>query len=291
MMFLSIYCTAESCFNETDPSQCQKHTIEPRFKYFSCFKYVNEDLPNLKQKCNLYFTNEELQKIYYKYQVGTFKEWGTANKGNSKIGYVEGDTYKEKVMKIKDVLTKEDEEIFFGKNNCFYRAHARFYDDYEGERYINISDKNVCYNVDRFEDLKDLMDCGYATITGKYKNKSFVLTNCVQILDKNADELFKDYYKDNLLEYKINYYFNHVIPGFLEMAKYNISTNFHTNHVQDYEISIEDRYGNIVKYNINGEIIDGDDGEDDPKKILDSSSRNIRNTLNILILLYFILFL
>jgi hypothetical protein len=72
------------------------------------------------------------------------------------------------------------------------------------------------------------------------------------------------------------------------MAKYNISTNFHTNHVQDYEISIEDRYGNIVKYNINGEIIDG---EDDPKKILDSSSRNIRNTLNILILLYFILFL
>jgi len=79
MMFLSIYYTAESCFNETDPSQCQKHTIEPRFKYFSCFKYVNEDLPNLKQKCNLYFTNEELQKIYYKYQVGTFKEWGTAN--------------------------------------------------------------------------------------------------------------------------------------------------------------------------------------------------------------------
>lgn len=62
------------------------------------------------------------------------------------------------------------------------------------------------------------MDCGYATITGKYKNKSFVLTNCVHILDKNADELFKDYYKDHWLEYKINYYFNHVIPGFLEMA-------------------------------------------------------------------------
>ena len=294
MMFLSIYCTAESCLNETDPSQCQKHTIEPRFKYYSCFKYVNEDLPNLELKCNLYFTNEELQKIFYKYQVGTFKEWGTANKGNSKIGYVEGDTYKEKVMKIKDVLTKEDEEIFFGKNNCFYRAHARFYDDYEGERYINISDKNVCYNVDRFEDLKDIMDCGYATITGKYKNKSFVLTNCVQILDKNADELFKDYYKDHLLEYKINYYFNHVIPSFLEMAKYNISTNFQKNDVQDYVISVEDRYGNIVKYNINEERIDGDDGEDeedDPQKILDSSSRNIRNTLNILILLYFILFL
>jgi hypothetical protein len=130
--------------------------------------------------------------MYYKSEVGKFKEWGTVKKGNSKIGYVEGDTYKEKVMKIEDVLTKEDEKIFFGKNNCFYRTFDRFYNDYKGEKNINISDKNVCYNVDRFEDLKDIMDCGYATITGKYKNKSFVLTNCVHILDKNADELFKD---------------------------------------------------------------------------------------------------
>jgi len=296
MMFLSIYCTAESCFNETDPSQCQKHTMEPIpiLKYYSCFKYVNEDLPDLKQKCSIYFTDEKIQKMFYKFEVGRFKEWGTVNKGNSKISYVEGDTYKEKVMKIEDVLTKEDEKIFLGKNNCFYRTFDRFYNDYKGEKNINISDKNVCYNVDRFEDLKDIMDCGYATITGKYKNKSFVLTNCVPILDKNADEFFKDNYKGSYLFWDGGYYFNHVIPSFLEMAKYNISTNFQKNDVQDYVISVEDRYGNIVKYNINEETIDGDDGEDeedDPQKILDSSSRNIRNTLNILILLYFILFL
>ena len=63
---------------------------------------------------NVYFTDEKIQKMYYKSEVGRFKEWGTVNKGNSKIGYVEGDTYKEKVMKIEDVLTKEDEKIFFG---------------------------------------------------------------------------------------------------------------------------------------------------------------------------------
>ena len=296
MMFLSIYCTAESCFNETDPSQCQKHTMEPIpiLKYYSCFKYVNEDLPDLEQKCSIYFTDEKIQKMYYKSEVGRFKEWGTVMKGNSKISYVEGDTYKEKVMKIEDVLTKEDEKIFFGKNNCFYRTFDRFDNDYKGEKNINISDKNVCYNVDRFEDLKDIMDCGYATITGKYKNKSFVLTNCVPILDKNADDFFKDNYNGSYLFWDGGYYFNHVIPSFLEMAKYNISTNFQKNDVQDYVISVEDRYGNIVKYNINEERIDGDDGEDeedDPQKILDSSSRNIRNTLNILILLYFILFL
>ena len=294
MMFLSIYCTAESCLNEADPSQCQKHTLEQQLKYYSCFKYENEDFPDIEQKCTLYYTNEELQKLYYKYQVGRFKEWATMNGGNAGIYYVKGDTVHRKEMEIEDVLTKEDEKIFFGKNNCWYKAYARFYNDYEGERYINISDKNVCYNVDRFEDLKDIMDCGYATIKGKYKNNSFVLTNCAYILDKNVDELFKDVYKNEQLSHDILYYFNHVVPSFLEMAKYNISTNFHRDDVQDYEISIEDRYGNIVTYNINAEIIGGDDsedGEDNPQKILDSSSRNIRNTLDILFLLYFILFL
>ena len=294
MMFLSIYCTAESCINETDPSQCQKHTLEQKFKYYSCSKYENEDFPDIKQKCTLYFTNEELQKLHYKYQVGRFKEWATMNDGNAAITYVKGDTVHLKEMEIEDVLTKEDEKIFFGKNNCWYKAYARFYNDYEGERYINISDKNVCYNVDRFEDLKDIMDCGYATIKGKYKNNSFVLTTCAYILDKNVDELFKDVYKNEQLSHDILYYFNHVVHSFLEMAKYNISTNFHRDDVQDYEISIEDRYGNIVTYNINAEIIGGDDsedGEDNPQKILDSSSRNIRNTLDILFVLYFILFL
>lgn len=294
MMFLSIYCTAESCLNETDPSQCQKHTLEQQLKYYSCFKYENEDFPDIEQKCTLYYTNEELQKLYYKYQVGRFKELATMDGGNAAIYYVKGDTVHRKEMGVEDVLTEEDEKIFFGKNNCWYKAYARFYNDYEGERYINISDKNVCYNVDRFEDLKDIMDCGYATIKGKYKNNSFVLTNCAYILDKNVDELFKDVYKNEQLSHDILYYFNHVVPSFLEMAKYNISTNFHRDDVQDYEISIEDRYGNIVTYNINAEIIGGDDsedGEDNPQKILDSSSRNIRNTLDILFLLYFILFL
>lgn len=294
MMFLSIYCTAESCLNEADPSQCQKHTLEQQLKYYSCFKYENEDFPDIEQKCTLYYTNEELQKLYYKYQVGRFKELATMDGGNAAIYYVKGDTVHRKEMGVEDVLTEEDEKIFFGKNNCWYKAYARFYNDYEGERYINISDKNVCYNVDRFEDLKDIMDCGYATIKGKYKNNSFVLTNCAYILDKNVDELFKDVYKNEQLSHDILYYFNHVVPSFLEMAKYNISTNFHRDDVQDYEISIEDRYGNIVTYNINAEIIGGDDsedGEDNPQKILDSSSRNIRNTLDILFLLYFILFL
>ena len=53
---------------------------------------------------------------------------------------------------------------------------------------------------------------------------------------------------------------------------------------------VEDRYGNKVTFNEDGDIIedDGDgDGDDNPEKILSSS----RNTLNILLLLSFILFL
>ena len=100
MMFLSIYCTVESCLNETDPSQYAKNIQWNQYQNYSCFKYVNEDLPNLEQKCSIYFTDEKIQKIYYKFQVGRFKEWGTVNKGNSKISYVEGDNYKEKMFVI-----------------------------------------------------------------------------------------------------------------------------------------------------------------------------------------------
>ena len=100
MMFLSIYCTVESCLNETDPSQCQKHTIEQKFKYYSCFKFENEDFPDFEEKCTLYYTNEELQKLYYKYQVGRFKEWATMNGGNAGIYYVKGDTVHRKEIEI-----------------------------------------------------------------------------------------------------------------------------------------------------------------------------------------------
>ena len=51
---------------------------------------------------------------------------------------------------------------------------------------------------------------------------------------------------------------------------------------------VEDRYGNKVTFNEDGDIIEDDgDGDNNPEKILSSS----RNTLNILLLLSFILFL
>ena len=45
-------------------------------------------------------------------------------------------------------------------NTCLYQTYARFVDpdNYIGEIKINISNKDICYNVDRFEDLKDIMD-------------------------------------------------------------------------------------------------------------------------------------
>lgn len=173
MMFLSIYCSLESCLQEKDPSQCQKHSIESSNEIlFSCFKYESYYLSNIS--CLHYVADEKLQKTYYKYDLGLTKEWGSSNPTRSGIrnpisiiSYIEGDTIKEKYVSIADILTEEDKEIYFGKNTCWYRAYARFRDDYEGERYINISDKNICFNADRFDDLKDIIDCGYATIKGK----------------------------------------------------------------------------------------------------------------------------
>ena len=48
------------------------------------------------------------------------------------------------------------------------------YNNYKGERHINISDNNVCYNVNRLEDLKNIIDCRYSTIKGQYKSIIFI---------------------------------------------------------------------------------------------------------------------
>ena len=98
-----------------------------------------------------------------------------------------------KKISFSDLFTEEDKKIINNNNTCLYQSKSRFVDpdNYKGEKKINISDANLCYNADRFEDLKDLFDCGYATIIAKYNNTQFVFNNCYMIPDKNMDKDFR----------------------------------------------------------------------------------------------------
>ena len=81
--------------------------------------------------------------------------------------------------------------------------------------------------MDKFEDLKGIMDCGYATIKGKFKNISFTFTNCYNnILVKNVDGDFKKQFF-NLTKDTDNFFYDiyHII----------------SNNITDLDINNEDR--------------------------------------------------
>ena len=170
IMFFSILCTYRSCLEETDQSKCTTHTFESKYNFLSCFKIDNDDDEN---RCMPFFTNENSQKAYTKFYRGLSKEdisvYPLSETKDSdyfefdKDSYGINDIIKYKKITFSDILTEEDIKIINKKNTCEYQAQARFADpdNYQGQIKINISDANVCYNIDRFEDSKDLLDCGY----------------------------------------------------------------------------------------------------------------------------------
>ena len=170
---------------------------------------------------------------------------------------------------------------------------ARFLDVdfYSGSKEINVSDKNVCFNVDKFDDLKDLMDCAYYTAKGKIDNKTFVFTNCLGVIDKNADSDLKKYYLKQLFksDYLVNVrtlFISAYGASVANTTAYDkVKRQMASQGIQDFEVVVEYRDGDKIIFNENGEIIGGDD--EDIKKILSSS----RNGLNILLLLCLFLFL
>lgn len=300
MMLLSIYCTLRSCEDEVDSSQCSNHTIEPEFNYLSCFKVMYG--PN-DFGCQGFFTNSETQKTYIKYRSGTQKEYRSRypvsklDKDNTTILIYDKETYdKDDIIKLKYVpLTEEEKRIINNNNTCDYNTFSRFVDpdNYIGEKKINVTDKNVCFNVDKFEDLKDITDCGYATIKGKINNISFAFTNCFEILDKNVDETFKKYYY-NLVKQTDGFFYQiyDIISINITDLDINNETRSKSNislesrEIQYFDMVVEDRYGNKVRYNQSSIIAGGDDEYDEPTKFINSSGKN---SFNFMLLLYLIL--
>ena len=55
-----------------------------------------------------------------------------------------------------------------------YYFYGKFFKSYNlapEPNYEDISDENLCYNAIKFNEFKNLIDCGYAEIKGKYTVK------------------------------------------------------------------------------------------------------------------------
>ena len=230
IMFCSILCSLQSCLEEKVQSQCNSHTMESKYNYLSCFK---GEIEGGDSACGPFFSDKNAQKQFFSYEKGYRKEsssiypFSSIQKDES-LRVPEKDSYdKDEIIKYKEIsfldsLTDEDKKIMNNNNTCLYQSHARFVDpdNYIGEIKINISNKDICYNADRFEDLKDILDCGYATAKIKYNNSIFVINNCFPNIDSNINKDFKAFFEDIYFPQTCQT-FKEIIPEMIEeMTRY-----------------------------------------------------------------------
>ena len=297
IMFCSILCSLQSCLEENVQSQCNSHTMESKYNYLSCFKGESE---GGESACGPFFSDKNAQKQFFSYEKGYQKElssiypFSSIQKDESltvpeKDSYDKAEIIKYKEISFLDSLTDEDKKIMNNNNTCLYQSHARFVDpdNYIGEIKINISNKDICYNVDRFEDLKDIVDCGYATTKIKYNNSIFVINNCFLNIDSNINKDFKPFFEDIYFPQACQT-FKEIIPEMIEeMTRYpqlaDLSRKNELEEEYEFEASIEDRNGNIMVFNQDCQIID------EPTKFLTSSRNNYFNIISFLcIILLFV---
>ena len=84
---------------------------------------------------------------------------------------IEKETYQRfPIIKMnKTFLTKDDKIILRNNNTCAYYFLGKLYNNNflnnNNTGYVNIKGQNTFFHAVQFEDLSNLVDCGYANIT------------------------------------------------------------------------------------------------------------------------------
>ena len=111
---------------------------------------------------------------------------------NNKESYTKDETIEigpGKRSNIDKTTLNSDIYYFFGR---YYKS--MFFSEEPNTDYENIKDWNICYNAKKFNEFKNLIDCGYAEIKVNYGGKDYELISCYLIPTANIPELFKEPY-------------------------------------------------------------------------------------------------
>ena len=150
----------------------------------------------------------------------------------------------------------------------------------DGQGPNNVTDKNICFNVEQYDELKNKLDCGYAKINYIIEGKVvLVLNECYLIPDKNMPDTIDNYFKKM---YYDTYFSNLPSSGIIiETIETNLTKKRKLQNDQhcDYEMVIEDRNGRKLKYTSDS---------DEPTKINGSSYSNYKVNFALLLLLILI---
>jgi hypothetical protein len=244
------------------------------------FELRNWKCELLDYQCTLVPKSYDNRNIFNKITSAEYKEVAGKNYNTFLEGYY--DKY----------LTEEDIELIKKKNTCSYLSFGAF--NAQSTSYEGVRNKNLCFNADQFNELKDLINCGYAEAVVNVNGIIRTINLCSYVPTKNIN--------DELLPYfKFRYIDKVTIDELEEVVLLQLYGNNRRliDNIYSYEMTVEDKYGKIIKFEKNSDTIeiveqghqtDSDKEEvddDEPSKIKTSSSGYSK--LNMILLLSVIL--
>ena len=176
----SINSDFESCMGEDNPLIYQKHDYNISNGY--CYTLKNPGIPDddgkIEDTCIPLPDNAESQKAFWNILNGIMKEMCLLpfNQEEEELIEPKKDYYKkgEKVEVNKHKFTDQEKAKVNGKNTCLYLSSGKMYEyseaiqkdpeNWKSIPFPNITDKNVCFGAEKFKELANLLNCGYANI-------------------------------------------------------------------------------------------------------------------------------
>ena len=314
----------ESCNYILEQEKCNDEPIGQEGLY--CFKanVENEDLTEGEDKtqCMTFPTNPDHQKLFFQLINGINKE------SFSTFGMLDTNLYSELLSTFESQLWKSnkesyniDETIEIGpdklsnvdkttlnsEQTCSYYYYGRYFkqprlpsnEENPNRKYENINDKNICYGAKKFNEFKNLIDCGYAEIKVRLEDQDYEIKTCYLMPTAKLPAIFNEFYSSFQKELLINTMLRDIIytmagkeieddseldPG-RRLRRRRLSTDF------TFNIDVENKYGRKITFsstNENSYTVTAE-GQPGPEEPLDTEGGNKSSYIGINLILLIIL--
>ena len=151
-------------------------------------------------------------------------------------------------------LTKEEKEIVEKSNTCSYLSYGKSRDSIEKflDYPLDLDNKEACFQVDQFDELKGLVDCGYAEVTAQNPNnrqKPIIrFTRCFFIPSDNLSSKFLPIYNFYIKTENSNHDKREEALGLLANFDGYYTRRRLEQEEFSYEIIVTSRNGKKVRY-------------------------------------------
>ena len=146
--------------------------------------------------------------------------------------------------------TQDDIANIKNANSCSYLLYGRYAKD-ETKGYIDITEKTDCFNAYQFDELKNLVDCGFAKIKYKYSGEEDEIQSCFLMPNDNMPQGYLlNYFLNRLNSGVLPSIFNHIYYYKHYSARRRMDGD-NDDSVLTYTIEVENKDGKITKYSGN----------------------------------------